>query len=464
MEPKVESYFDEHKDRFVEELMMFLRFASISTDLKHREDVQECAKWLKYELMMGVGLSDVEIFATGGHPIVYGQWCEAGPAAPTILLYGHYDVQPVDPLELWSSDPFKPTIKDGKIYARGATDDKGQVWLQLKAVEAWLKGFGALPVNVKILIEGEEEIGSVHLYDFVKEQKDLLAADMVLISDTAMPQPGIPAVCYGLRGLSYLEVHVHGPNRDLHSGSFGGAVDNPVNVLCWMISQLKDRNGKISIPGFYDNVRGLSEVEKNAIARVPFDPEKFAADIGVPQIFGEAGYTPLEWLWTRPTLDVNGIWGGFQGTGAKTIIPASASAKISMRLVPDQTPEEIAQKFIQYCTEIAPPTVQVEIQNLYGGEPFLVNPESLPIQTALQVLEKVYQTPAVLVREGGSIPIVSFFQKELEADPILMGFGLPTECAHSPNEHFHLDNFYKGMRAVALFFSEIAQRWKDRDS
>ncbi len=455
MSEAVRTFLRTNQERFLDELITFLQFPSISTDPSRKEDVQLCASWLRDHLQM-LGLQNVQLFPTEGHPVVYGEWLEAGAQAPTVLVYGHYDVQPVDPVDLWDSPPFRPTIRDGAIYARGAMDDKGQVWLQLKALEAWLRVEGRLPVNVKVLIEGEEEIGSVHLGDFVKQHRQMLDADVVLISDTAMLGPEKPAVCYGLRGLAYVELHVRGPRRDLHSGSFGGAVDNPANVLSWMIAQLKDRYGRITIPGFYDDVRPLSELEQQALAQVPFDPAAFAHSIGVPMLYGEAGYSPVEWLWTRPTLDVNGLWSGFQGKGAKTIIPAAAGAKISMRLVPDQSPADIAQKTIRYLQYLAPPTVEIDVLDLYGGDPVLVDPESPPIQVALKALETVYQTSAYLIREGGSIPIVSLFQKQLEATPVLMGFALPTENAHSPNEHFHLDNFYRGMETVAVFYELLA--------
>ncbi len=456
MVESVIAFLRENHDRFLEELTMFLRFPSISTDPAHTEDVKQCAEWLRNHLHI-IGLHNVQLFPTDGHPIVYGEWLGAGPQAPTVLIYGHYDVQPVDPIERWISPPFDPVVRDGAIYARGAMDDKGQVWLQLKAIEAWLQTAQRLPVNVKVFIEGEEEIGSVHLGDFVASHRSLLAADIVLISDTAMLGPGKPAICYGLRGLAYLEIRVRGPKRDLHSGSFGGAVDNPANVLSWMIAQLKDRYGRITIPGFYDNVRPLTAQEREAFAAIPFDPQQFADSIGVPALYGETGYSPLAWLWARPTLDVNGLWSGFQGKGAKTIIPATAGAKISMRLVPDQTAEEITEKAKQHLQHLAPPTVQVDITALYGGDPVLINPDSKPIQVALQALEQVYQAPAYLIREGGSIPIVGMLQTQLHATPVLMGFALPTENAHSPNEHFHLDNFYRGMEVVARFYQLLSQ-------
>ncbi len=451
---KTLEYIESHQDQHIRDLSEFLAIPSVSTDAEYKADVERCAAWLSEHLAQ-CGLENVQQIPSGGHPAVYADWLHAGSNAPTVLFYGHYDVQPVDPLDLWTSPPFEPIVKDGKIYARGAVDDKGQVMLQIKALEACLRSDGRLPVNVKLLIEGEEEIGSEHLEDILREHRERLACDVILISDTAMFGPAMPSLVYGLRGLTYMEITVHGPNRDLHSGSFGGAVDNPANALCAMIAQLKDAFGRIQIPGFYDSVRSVSETERRELQRLPWDEQGYADSLGLAHTNGEFGYSTLERLWARPTLDVNGIWGGFTGEGAKTVLPAKASAKISMRLVPDQDCHDIAEKFEQYIRTIAPPTVRVEVQSLHGGNPALTEIDSVGMRAAMRALELAYGRKPFLQREGGSIPIVLVLQEILAADTVLMGFGLNTENTHSPNEHFSLANYKSGSIATAHFYHEL---------
>lgn len=448
-------YIEENKERFLNELKELLRIPSVSTAPEHKQDILQCADWLK-DHFTSIGMENVEILPTEGHPSVYADWLHAGADKPTVLIYGHYDVQPVDPIDLWTNDPFDPTVRDGKIYARGATDDKGQVFLHVKSLETMLKSEGKLPVNVKVLIEGEEEIGSEHLVPLLEKHKEKLACDTILISDTAMYSPEVPSICIGLRGLTYMEVEVTGPNRDLHSGSFGGGIENPANVLCSLIARLKDDYGRVTIPGFYDDVLDASDEEKEGIASLPFDEAKYCAANGVGASRGEFGYSVLERLWTRPTLDVNGMWSGFTGVGAKTVLPAKATAKISMRLVPNQETHDIAKKFEAYFRAIAPKTVTVKITDLHGGNPALTAPDSKGILAASAAMESAYGKKPVLNREGGSIPIVLDFQNILEAPVVLMGFGLQSENLHSPDEHFHLDNFYKGIYASTRFFHELS--------
>ncbi len=448
-------YIEENKDRFLSELKELLSIPSVSTAPEHKQDVLNCASWLQSHFE-SIGMENVEILPTEGHPSVYADWLHAGDDKPTVLVYGHYDVQPVDPIELWTNDPFEPTVRDGKIFARGATDDKGQVFLHVKSLETMLKSDGSLPVNVKVLIEGEEEVGSEHLVPLLERHKEKLACDTILISDTAMYSPEVPSLCIGLRGLAYMEVEVTGPNRDLHSGSFGGGIENPANVLCGIIARLKDEYGRVTVPGFYDDVEDASEREKQDIASLPFDEEKYCEANGVGASRGEFGYSVLERLWTRPTLDVNGMWSGFTGVGAKTVLPSKATAKISMRLVPNQNTHDIAKKFEDYIVSIAPKTVKVKVTDLHGGNPALTEPDSAGIQAASVAMEEAYGKRPVLTREGGSIPIVLDFQNILSAPVVLMGFGLQSENLHSPDEHFHLENFYKGIFASTRFFHQMA--------
>lgn len=452
----IERYLEENYDRFLSELSEFLSIPSVSAAPENNADTRRCAEWLAAHIN-NIGIK-AEIHETAGHPIVYGEWNGAGPDAPTVLFYGHYDVQPVDPLNLWTNPPFEPIIRDGNIYARGATDDKGQVFLHIKALEAHIKTTGTLPVNVKLLIEGEEEVGSNNLELYIADHTDALLCDCVLVSDTPIFAPGIPSLVYGLRGLCYMELTVTGPNRDLHSGAFGGAVENPINALCTIIARLKDAYGRITIPGFYDDVRPLSLDERAEFARLPFSQQNYNAGLDIPAEFGEFGYTTNERVWARPTLDVNGIYGGYTGEGAKTVLPSKASAKISMRLVPDQDHRDTARKFEQYFRSITPPTVTVSITELHGANPVITPRESRGMNAATRALEYAYGKKPFHVREGGSIPVCLLFDTILHAPTVLMGFGLSDENAHSPDEHFLLDNFKKGMTATATFYNEFTRQ------
>lgn len=451
---KVLEYIDNGKERFLQQLVELLSIPSVSTEPENAKDVANCAEWLKKHCT-SIGLQNVEVLPTPGHPIVYGEWLGAGEDKPTILFYGHYDVQPVDPLNLWTNAPFEPTIRDGKVFARGATDDKGQVFLHLSCIEAWLKTNGSLPVNVKVLIEGEEEIGSINLESFLEENKQKLACDAVVISDTAMYKKGVPSIVYGLRGLCYMEVHVTGPNRDLHSGSFGGAVQNPVNALATIISGLKNEHGVIQVEGFYDDVVPLTDEERKGFAALDFNEAEYRNSLEVNDLFGEEGYTPIEQLGARPTLDVNGIIGGFTGVGAKTVLPSKASAKISMRLVANQDTNVIAQKFTETVLKLAPKGVTIEVENLHGANPVLVPRDGVAVQAAARALKSAFGVEPVFMREGGSIPITLLFSTILGAPSVLMGFGLHSENAHSPDEHFDLENFHNGIKASAMFYNEM---------
>lgn len=451
----VVSYINSNRDTYVEQLKDFLRIPSISTLAAHKNDMYTAANFV-VEKLRDAGMENVKIIETKGHPLVYADWLNA-PGKPTVLIYGHYDVQPVDPVNLWDSPPFEPTIKDGKIYARGATDDKGQMYMHIKSVEAYFKTVGKLPLNVKFIIEGEEEIGSGNLEAFVNTNQEMLKCDAVLISDTSLYGPGIPTLTYGLRGLCYMEVEVFGPNRDLHSGTFGGAVDNPINVLAEMISKLKDANGKIKIPGFYKDVINLTKKERENFKRLPFSEKQYAKALGLKQLKGEKGFTTLERVWARPTLDCNGIFGGFTGEGAKTVLPSKATAKISMRLVPNQDPKKIARLFSTYIKKIAPKTVQVKVQDLHGAYPIATSLDDKATKAAAEALAKVFGKKTVFMREGGSIPIVVTFAKKLKASPVLMGMGLNTENLHSPNEHFNLNHFHLGILSSAYFLEEFSK-------
>jgi acetylornithine deacetylase/succinyl-diaminopimelate desuccinylase-like protein len=447
-------FINVNRDRYLDELKALLAIPSISALPEHTGDVRRCAEWLDGE-MRRIGLQNVRTIETAGNPVVYGDWLGA-PNAPTILFYGHYDVQPVDPLNLWESPPFEATIRDGEIYARGAADDKGQVFMHLKAVEAHLKQNGRLPVNMKFMIEGEEEVGSAHLDDFVREHKELLKADVVVISDSAMFARGVPSICYGLRGLVYCQIDLRGSGTDLHSGSFGGAVANPAAVLAQMIAQMKDRSGRIKIPGFYDDVVALTEEERQAWASLPFNEKKYKKDFGIPKLFGETGYTTLERTWARPTLEVNGLLSGFTGEGAKTVLPAVAMAKISMRLVPNQDPDKIAKLFEAYVQDAAPKTVEVKVTRMHGGKPWMASYDNPFIQAAARAIERGFGRKPIFTREGGSIPVVSTFQEELGLPSVLFGVGLPDENAHAPNEKLDLGNFQNGVIASAILYEEIA--------
>lgn len=450
---QVLAYLDQNKDRYLAELKELLAIPSVSTNPDNKADVERCAQWVADHLRR-IGLHNVQVMPTPGHPVVYGEWLNA-PGAPTVLLYGHYDVQPPEPLELWTSPPFEATIRGENLYARGSADDKGQVFIHFKSIEAYLKNTGALPINIKLLIEGEEEIGSEHLVSFVTEHKEMLKADLVLISDSSMFAKGIPSICYALRGLAYMQVDLIGPNKDLHSGSFGGTVHNPIQALAEIIAKLHDKNGKVTIPGFYKDVRPLSAKERNSFKKLPWSDKKYAADLGVKQLYGERGFTTLERVWARPTLECNGIWGGFTGEGAKTVLPSKASAKISMRLVPDQKAEKIAKLFEKHIKKIAPKTVSVTVRYLHGGEAAITPIDSPGVQAAVAALEKGFGKKPLYQREGGSIPIVVQFKEVLGLDTVLLGFGLPDENAHAPDEFINLDNFFGGMRTSAHFFNEL---------
>ena len=450
----VVNFINSHKESYIDELKEFLRIPSISTLAENKRDMITAAEFVVAKLRTA-GMENVKIIETKGHPLVYADWLNA-PGKPTVLIYGHYDVQPVDPINLWDSPPFEPTIKDGKIYARGATDDKGQMFMHIKSVEAFMKTKGSLPLNVKFIIEGEEEIGSGNLEEFVGKNQELLKCDSVLISDTSLYGPGIPTLTYGLRGLCYMEVEVTGPNRDLHSGTFGGGVDNPINVLAEMISKLKDTSGKINIPGFYDSVIKLTKKERENFKALPFSEKKYAQELGVKQLNGEKGFSTLERVWARPTLDCNGIFGGFTGEGAKTVLPSKATAKISMRLVPNQDPKKISKLFKSYITKIAPKTVKINIKDLHGAYPIATSLDDKATLAAANALSKVFGKKTVFMREGGSIPIVVVFAKKLKASPVLMGMGLNTENLHSPNEHFNLNHFHLGILSSARFLDEFS--------
>ncbi len=452
---KIISYIDKNFERFVSELSEFLSISSISNDKSKKNEIYRCSNWL-IEHLDNIGMQNVCIFETGVHPIVYADWLGAGSDKPTILIYGHYDVQPVDPIELWSNPPFEPIIKNDKIYARGATDDKGQVMIHIKSLEAHLKTYGKLDINIKLLIEGAEEIGSPDLEIFINDNKELLKCDYVVISDTAMYKENLPSICYALRGLAYFQINVKGPNKDLHSGSYGGCIGNPINVLAEIIGKLKDNNGRITIEGFYDDVIDLTDEERKELAKLPFDKAKFMREIDVLELNGEVGYTTIEQLTARPTLDCNGIWGGYQGEGAMTIIPSSASAKVSVRLVPNQNPDKIADLFIKHINKISPPTVNVEVEYLHGGRPAITPIDTPAIKAAARALKKAFDVEPVFVREGGSIPIVNVFKKILNADTVLLGFGLPDENAHSPDENFDLKNYLKGIKSCSYYYNELA--------
>ncbi|WP_375447331.1 dipeptidase [uncultured Fibrella sp.] len=443
------TYLTDNKQRFLDELFDLIRIPSVSADSKFKGDVRRAAEFVR-DRLIDAGLDGVEVIDTPGHPIVFGEKI-IDPAKPTVLVYGHYDVQPADPYELWDTPPFEPTIRNERIYARGACDDKGQFYMHIKALEAML-ATGNLPCNVKVMIEGEEEVGSDHLGDFVTANREKLAADVILISDTSIISNDVPSVESGLRGLSYVEVEVTGPNRDLHSGVYGGGVDNPVNVLCQMIASLKDADGRITIPGFYDTVIDLTETERAELAKAPFDLNEYKRDLGIGDVFGEAGYSTNERTSIRPTLDVNGIWGGYIGEGAKTVLPSKASAKISMRLVPNQTPDEITALFARHFESIAPASVSVKVKPHHGGFPYVTPTDSIEFEAASRAFEEAWGKKPIPTRGGGSIPIVALFEKELGIKSILMGFGLDADALHSPNESYGLFNFYKGIETIPYFY------------
>ncbi|MBK8531435.1 MAG: dipeptidase [Flavobacteriales bacterium] len=449
----MDAYIKTHEERFLNELFDLLRIPSVSADPKFDADVRRCAEEVKKRLVEA-GLDKVEIRPTEGHPIVYGEKI-TDPSKPTVLVYGHYDVQPADPVELWHSGPFEPVIKDGMIYARGSADDKGQFYMHVKAVEAMMKN-GGLPCNVKVMIEGEEEVGSKHLGVFVKANKERLKADVVLISDTAMIANDVPSINTGLRGLSYVEVEVTGPNRDLHSGVYGGAVSNPINALCEMIASLHDADRRITLPGFYDTVQELSAAERKALAEAPFDETAYMKDLDIDAVRGEKGYTSEERSSIRPTLDVNGIWGGYIGEGAKTVLPSKAFAKLSMRLVPNQKSEAITELFQDHFVKMAPPGVRVVVRPHHGGEAAVTPIDSQAYLAASKAMEETFGKKPIPTRGGGSIPIVALFEAELGLKTVLFGFGLDSDNIHSPNEKYGVFNYLQGIRTIPRFFHHFA--------
>lgn len=450
----LEEYVEANRSRFLDELFEYLRIPSISTDAEYAGDVERCASWLSGHLE-DIGFPTVEVHETGGHPIVYAEHCEA-PDKPTVLIYAHYDVQPPDPLEEWDSPPFEPEVRDGKIFARGATDDKGQFFAHVKGLEAHLAVHDTLPVNVKLLVEGEEEVGSEHLGPWVEENREKLACDGVVISDSSMFAPGLPTITYGLRGLAYFEMTVTGPDHDLHSGLYGGAVPNPINALSRIVARLHDQQGRVAIPGFYENVQPMTADEREAFAALPFDDDAFREETGAPGLSGEEGFSTLERRWTRPTLDCNGIWGGYTKPGAKTVLPSKAHAKISCRLVPDQDPDRIVELAEAYISKLAPDYVDVDIQPHHGGYPVVADRDNQTVHAACRALERSWEREPVFTRGGGTIPVVSTFSRLLEAPTVLMGFGLNDDRLHSPNEKFDLENFYKGVETSTYLWDELA--------
>jgi len=456
MNPAVIDFINTNRDRYLEELKQYLAIPSVSALPDHATDVRRCADWTA-DHMRQIGLQNVRVIDTPGHPVVYGDWLNA-PGAPTVLFYGHYDVQPVDPLDLWTTPPFEATVRDGELFARGATDDKGQLFVHLKAIEAYLTQGGGLPVNARVLVEGEEEIGSPNLNQFILEHKDELACEVVVISDSPMFDKGVPSICYGLRGLSYFQIDLGGTSSDLHSGSFGGAVANPAFVLAQVLSQMKDRGGHVRIPGFYDDVRPLTDREREEFKRLPFNEKQYKKQLGAPKLHGETGYTTLERVWARPTFEVNGLLAGFTGEGAKTVIPATAMAKISMRLVPNQDPDKIAALFEDYVKKVTPKTVELKVTRMHGGKPWMTELDNRFVQAAARAIEMGFNRTPVYTREGGSIPVVATFQSELNAPTVLFGLGLPDENAHAPNEKLDLGNFYGGILASAYLYEEIAKQ------
>ncbi len=449
-------YLEQNQDRFLEDLKAILRIPSVSADPAHKADVRRCAEHLANHLK-SIGMTRAELVDTKGHPIVYAEWLGA-PGAPTMLLYGHYDVQPADPLELWKTPPFEPVIRDGKLYARGACDDKGQVYMHVSAIAAHFAVNGKLPVNVKMMIEGEEESGSDSLEPFLEAWKERLQADVIVVSDTSMLGPDQPALCYALRGLVYAQVEVTGPVRDLHSGEFGGAVMNPANALASIVARLHDGDGRCTVPGFYDRVRALSETEKQAIRDLPFDEQGFLREAGAPQPHGEKGYSTYERVTSRPTCDVNGMWSGYTGEGAKTVLPSFAAAKISMRLVPDQDPDTIYAAFEKHVRALAPPSVTVKVIDLHGGMPFISDPDDPRMQAAVRALARAWPKKPALFREGGSIPVMASFQRILGYPCILMGFALHDDQVHAPNEKYSLSSFHGGTKSCAYLYEELAKR------
>jgi acetylornithine deacetylase/succinyl-diaminopimelate desuccinylase-like protein len=451
--PTVDEYLESQKQQFEQDLFELLKIPSVSADSKHAPDIRHAAEWVAGQLR-GLGLK-TELVETAGHPIVYAE-SPAVAGKPTVLVYGHYDVQPPDPLSEWISPPFVPTVRDGNVYARGATDDKGQMLTHVKSAEAWLKNVGTLPVQLKFVIEGEEEVGSESLEMFLTEHRQRLACDIAVISDTSQFAPGQPAITYGLRGCAYYELRLTGPKQDLHSGVFGGAVTNPANAICTMLAALRDADGRVTIPGFYDDVEPLSPSERRQFAELPFDEEKFKRQLGVNQLTGETGYTTLERRWARPTFDISGLGSGYQGEGAKTVLPARAMAKFSFRLVPRQDPKKISAALAKRLAELCPPGIQMELIDMHAAPGVVVPLDSPYVAAARRAIEHGFGRAPVIMREGGSVPIVGTFHDLLGVDTLLLGWGLDDDNTHSPNEKFCLADFHRGIRASAALWQELA--------
>ncbi|MFY9585699.1 MAG: dipeptidase [Candidatus Acidiferrales bacterium] len=447
-------YIESHRDAHLKELFEFLRIPSISTQSEHKQDIERAAKWVA-EKLRGSGMEKVEIVPTPMHPLVYGESLDV-PGKPTVLFYGHYDVQPAEPLDLWTSPAFEPTVRGGNLYGRGTADDKGQVHIHLKALEALRNTAGKLPINVKIVIEGEEEVGSESLWDFVQQNKPRLKADALVVSDTAMLTRGVPSITYGLRGLNYYQIEIAGPAQDLHSGVFGGAVPNPLAVLCELFAKLHDKNFRVTVPGFYDDVATLSRAERKALHALPWEEKEFRKTVGAPRLCGEKGYSIIEQLWCRPTLELNGIWGGYIAEGSKTVIPAKACAKFSTRLVPDQDPDKIARLVEKHLRKLLPRTVTCKFELLSSGKPWAAAYSHPIFKKAIHALEQGFGKKAVFIREGGSIPFVTQMHDTFKVPCVLMGFGLPDENAHAPDEHMALENYFGGIRSIAHFYQGLA--------
>lgn len=454
MQSAWKDYQDQNQQRFLDEMLELLRIPSVSAKTEHTDDMRKCAELVRQRLLDS-GCDKAEVMETDGHPLVYGEKI-VDPSKPTVLVYGHYDVQPAEPLELWTSGPFDPVIKDGKVYARGSADDKGQFYMHVKALETMVKT-NTMETNVKFLIEGEEEVGSPNLGKFVSEHKDLLKANVILISDSSMIAMDKPSLDIGVRGLSYIEVEITGPNRDLHSGTYGGAVSNPITILSKMIASVHDENNHITIPGFYDDVVEATKEERELMARAPFDENEYKKDLGVTELWGEKGYTTNERTGIRPTIEINGIWGGYQGQGAKTVLPSKATAKISARLVPNQSSHKITEMLLSHFKKIAPPGVTVSAFEHHGGEPYMTPIDSKGYQAAAKAVETTFGKTPIPVRGGGSIPICSILEKELGIKIVFMGFGLDNDNLHSPNEKYNLENYYKGIETIPYFHKFFAQ-------
>jgi len=450
-------YIDSHRHEHLADLKEFLRIPSVSTKSEHKPDIERAVQWVASALR-DAGLENVEILPTGGHPMVYGEWLKA-PGKPTVLFYGHYDVQPPEPIELWTSPPFDPTERNGNLYGRGTADDKGQIHIHFKAIQALMRTHGRLPVNLKVMIEGEEEVGSTNLWNFVERYRERLRADVLVVSDTSMLAKGVPSVTYGLRGLNYYQIEITGPAQDLHSGVFGGAAPNPLRILCELFARLHDRNNRVAIPGFYDDVAPLSRQERRALARLPWKKKDFLKTVGAPGpgFVPEKGYSIVEQLWCRPTLELNGMWGGYTGEGAKTVIPAKAWAKFSTRLVPNQDPVKIAKLVERHIRKLLPKTMKCEFRLLSMGKPWVAAYDHPYFQAAHNALERGFGRRAVFIREGGSIPFVTQIYDTFHVPCILIGFGLPDENAHAPDEHIYLENYFGGIKAMAYFYGELGK-------